>query len=455
MASKILGRGLDARLRGARQRRRHRTGAGVSCRPSSEGLPCPDCCPISIPTACSNTRSSSPTVRSTTCPGASSGVMRDISSVLKEAYHAPFGDRRARRRDLRHGSGRAPVRERQEDAGAPQRLVQLPLDADPRHGPHPRDAVGAEGAPGLGRARGGVRAGAARRGASRRSAPSGRTWCSRRTSRPPRACCCPTTTCVPWPMPCTRSGGLFVLDCIASGAIWVDMQACGVDVLISAPQKGWSGSPCAAFVMLSERARAAHRCDDEHELRGRPEEVAADHGDLRRSAATPTTRPCRPMRCTLTRDAMLETRRRGFEALRAQQVELGARVRALLASKGLRSVAAEGFQAPGVVVSYTDHDGLHTGQGLHRRRPADRRRRAAAVRRAGRLQDLPHRPVRARQARRHRADGRESRHRAHAHPRRRHVAARGRLRRAAGARAPCGGARRQRGTPHSRRGRSG
>ena len=42
-------------------------------------------------------------------------------------------------------------------------------------------------------------------------------------------------------------GGLFVLDCIASGAIWVDMAATGVDVLVSAPQKGWSGPPCAAW----------------------------------------------------------------------------------------------------------------------------------------------------------------------------------------------------------------
>jgi aspartate aminotransferase-like enzyme len=77
-------------------------------------------------------------------------------------------------------------------------------------------------------------------------------------------------------------GGLFVLDCIASGAMWVDMQATGVDVLVSAPQKGWSGSPCCAFVMLSERARARHRRHHQQQLRLRPEEVAADHGDLRR-----------------------------------------------------------------------------------------------------------------------------------------------------------------------------
>ena len=77
-------------------------------------------------------------------------------------------------------------------------------------------------------------------------------------------------------------GGLFVLDCIASGAIWVDMQATGVDVLVSAPQKGWSGSPCCAFVMLSERARGAIDAHHQQQLRDGPEEVAADHGDLRR-----------------------------------------------------------------------------------------------------------------------------------------------------------------------------
>ena len=50
--------------------------------------------------------------------------------------------------------------------------------------------------------------------------------------------------------------GLFVLDCVASGTVWVDMAASDVDVLISAPQKGWSGSPCCALVALGERARA-------------------------------------------------------------------------------------------------------------------------------------------------------------------------------------------------------
>ena len=155
-------------------------------------------------------------------------------------------------------------------------------------------------------------------------------------------------------------GGMFVLDAIASGALWVDMQATGVDVLVSAPQKGWSGSPCCAFVMLGERARA--RIDDTTstsfavDLKKWLQIMEAYEGGGHAYYATlPTDALAR------TRDAMLETRSYGFEKLRDEQLELGRRVRALLQSKGLRSVAAEGFQAPGVVVSYTDDAGLHTG----------------------------------------------------------------------------------------------
>ena len=156
-------------------------------------------------------------------------------------------------------------------------------------------------------------------------------------------------------------GGLFVLDCIASGALWVDMQATGVDVLVSAPQKGWSGSPCCAFVMLSERARTA--------IDGTTSTSFA--ADLKKwlqimetyeggGHAYHATLPTDAL--TRTRDVMLETRAYGFDRLRDEQVDLGRRVRALLVAKGLRSVAAEGFQAPGVIVSYTDDDGLHTGK---------------------------------------------------------------------------------------------
>jgi len=163
-------------------------------------------------------------------------------------------------------------------------------------------------------------------------------------------------------------GGLFVLDCIASGAIWVDMQATGVDLLVSAPQKGWSGSPCCAFVMLSERARTAidgttstsFAADLKKWLQIMETYEGGGHAY---HATLPTDALVR------TRDVMLETRACGFETLREEQLELGRRVRALLTGKGLRSVAAEGFQAPGVIVSYTDDDGLHSakaflGQGL-------------------------------------------------------------------------------------------
>jgi aspartate aminotransferase-like enzyme len=156
-------------------------------------------------------------------------------------------------------------------------------------------------------------------------------------------------------------GGLFVLDCIASGALWVDMAATGVDVLVSAPQKGWSGSPCCAFVMLSERARAA--------IDGTTSTSFA--ADLKKwlqimetyeggGHAYHATLPTDAL--AATRDVMLESRALGFERLRAEQWALGTRVRALLARHGFRSVAAEGFQAPGVVVSYTDDAAIHSGK---------------------------------------------------------------------------------------------
>jgi len=156
-------------------------------------------------------------------------------------------------------------------------------------------------------------------------------------------------------------GGMFVLDCVASGAIWVDMQATGVDVLISAPQKGWSGSPGCAFVMLSERARAALDATNSTsfaaDLKKWVQIMETYEGGSHAYHATLPTEAI-----TLTRNAMVETREYGFDKVRAEQWELGKRVRALMASKGIRSVAAEGYQAPGVVVSYTDDDGLHTGK---------------------------------------------------------------------------------------------
>ncbi len=149
-------------------------------------------------------------------------------------------------------------------------------------------------------------------------------------------------------------GGLFVLDCVASGAMWVDMRATGVDVLISAPQKGWSSTPCAGLVMLSERAKAriADTTSSSFSLdlkKWMQMMEAHEQGAMAYHATYPTDG------LVQLRDAMNETRAMGFAQAKAAQVELGRRVRELLESKGIKSVAAPGFQAPCVVVSYTDH----------------------------------------------------------------------------------------------------
>lgn len=156
-------------------------------------------------------------------------------------------------------------------------------------------------------------------------------------------------------------GGLFVLDCIASGTIWVDMEACGVDVLLSAPQKGWSSSPCAGLVMLSPLARkriettvsTSFACDL---LKWLKIMEAYENGGHAYHATMPTDS------LRNLRDVMKETEEYGFDKVRAEQQELGDKVRSLLVSKGIKSVAAEGFQAPGVVVSYTEDVGIHNGK---------------------------------------------------------------------------------------------
>ena len=156
-------------------------------------------------------------------------------------------------------------------------------------------------------------------------------------------------------------GALFVLDCVASGAMWVDMQATGVDVLISAPQKGWSGSPCCAMVMLSERARQAiegttsssFSCDLKKWM-----QIA--EGYEKGQHAYHTTMPTDAL--VRLREVMAETREYGFAKVREEQIELGAKVRALMESRGFPSVAADGWKAPGVVVSYTTDPGIQNGK---------------------------------------------------------------------------------------------
>jgi aspartate aminotransferase-like enzyme len=149
-------------------------------------------------------------------------------------------------------------------------------------------------------------------------------------------------------------GGLFVLDCIASGALWVNMQALGVDVLITAPQKGWSGTPGAGLVMLSETARArvgeAKSTSFALDLATWLKIMETYEGGSHAYHATMPTDSLRRLR-----ELMIETEKAGFETLRERQIELGRRVRALLAERGLASVAGAGFEAPCVVVSYTPH----------------------------------------------------------------------------------------------------
>ncbi len=156
-------------------------------------------------------------------------------------------------------------------------------------------------------------------------------------------------------------GGMMVLDCIASGTVWIDMEKTGVDVLISAPQKGWSASPCAGLVMMSQLAREriettnsdSFACDLKKWLQIME---AYENGGHAYHATMPTDALVR------FRDIMLETQEYGFDKVCAEQLELGQKVRALLASKGFNSVAADGFGAPGVVVCYTDDPEIHNGK---------------------------------------------------------------------------------------------
>jgi aspartate aminotransferase-like enzyme len=157
------------------------------------------------------------------------------------------------------------------------------------------------------------------------------------------------------------TGGLMVLDCIASGAMWVDMQKTDVDLLISAPQKGWSGPPCAGLVMMSERARTAiestesdsFACDLKQWLQIMEAYENGGH-------AYHATMPTESLRAF--RDVMLETVNFGLDNAMQKQHELGMRVRALLKEKGVISVAADGYEAPGVVVCYADSAEIKTGK---------------------------------------------------------------------------------------------
>ncbi|MBT0959452.1 alanine--glyoxylate aminotransferase family protein [Alphaproteobacteria bacterium KMM 3653] len=155
-------------------------------------------------------------------------------------------------------------------------------------------------------------------------------------------------------------GGMFVLDCIASGTVWLDMRDLGIDVLISAPQKGWSASPSAGLVMMNQTAldrlattqSTSFACDlaKWHSIM-----AAYENGGHAYHATMPTDA------LKGFRNAMLEAQEIGFDLLKENQLELGRRVRAMLAERGINSVAAPGFEAPGVVVSYTDDPAVQNG----------------------------------------------------------------------------------------------
>ncbi|NND92860.1 MAG: alanine--glyoxylate aminotransferase family protein [Granulosicoccus sp.] len=156
-------------------------------------------------------------------------------------------------------------------------------------------------------------------------------------------------------------GGLFVLDCIASGTAWVDMTTLGVDVLVSAPQKGWSASPCAGLVMLSEHAWSVMKntTSDSFAMDLKKwSQIMEAYLDGKHAyhATMPTDS------LIVFRNVMNEMATLGFDTLRQRQVELGRRVRTLLNEAGFVSVAADGFQAPGVAVYYTDKDEVQTGK---------------------------------------------------------------------------------------------
>ncbi|HEX4869870.1 MAG TPA: aminotransferase class V-fold PLP-dependent enzyme [Moraxellaceae bacterium] len=158
-----------------------------------------------------------------------------------------------------------------------------------------------------------------------------------------------------------EAGGLFVLDCVASGTVWVDMEACGVDVLISAPQKGWSSTPGAALVMLGPAARARVEATTSTSFAADLKKwlqimQAYENGGHAYHATMPTAALAQ------LRDTMREMEATGFGALKLRQIELGRQVRELFARRGLKSVAARGYGAPGVVVCHTEDVDMHNAR---------------------------------------------------------------------------------------------
>lgn len=155
-------------------------------------------------------------------------------------------------------------------------------------------------------------------------------------------------------------GGLLVIDCIASGCIWLDMKALGIDVLISAPQKGWSSTPCAGLVMMNDKAIAQVEATESTSFGLDLKQWltimrAYENGGHAYHATMPTDS------LTQFRDTVKEAEAIGLDKLKDAQLQLGQKVRDVFAKHGIISVAADGYQAPGVVVVYTDRDDMHKG----------------------------------------------------------------------------------------------
>lgn len=155
-------------------------------------------------------------------------------------------------------------------------------------------------------------------------------------------------------------GALFVLDCVASGALWVDMEAIGVDVLITAPQKGWTSTPCAGVVMLSQAGsdRLADTSSDSFVLDLKKWHQIMEaylNGGHAYHATMPTDGLAQFY------DTLLEIKSFGFSRAKEAQIELGTKLRQIMEQRGYKSLAADGFKSPSVIVSHTQRDDMKNG----------------------------------------------------------------------------------------------
>jgi len=147
-------------------------------------------------------------------------------------------------------------------------------------------------------------------------------------------------------------GGIFVLDAIAAGTLWADMEALGIDVLITAPQKGFSGPACCGIVLMNDKAKAICSATTSTSFACSLNKwcdvmEAYEKGGFMYYTTLPTDA------LMAFRQVMLETRDTiGFQAAKEAALKLGTLVRAAMSRSGLPSAAAPGFESPTVVVCY-------------------------------------------------------------------------------------------------------